>query len=573
MESHNRKRKWTSLKITAIYFLLGLLWVIFSELWLRSFLGEQREKLLYQLFQGIFFIAITAAILYFGLMYFFKKGTLLEQERSELLLKNQQLTNIINNVKASVIILDAHQEGFPIVDVNQACMNLTGYSREELIGKSCTIFQGKDSDPDAVRKCLEALEHGRTTTVEILNYRKDGSSFWNEIIYTPVFDDNGEIQYFIVLHYDVTERKQAERRLKESEQRYKSLFDRNPEFICAINSDGIITSANPAVENITGYKIHEVLQHHYRYFIAETDRERAMNYFYNAVKRSTQRANLKVVHKNGDLIDLEVVTVPIEIEGRLKGIYVITKDITEMQKAEEMLRSVEKLNVVSELAAGIAHEIRNPLTSLKGFVQLLRPSLENKKAHTYTNVMESELDRIDQIVTELLLLAKPQSTEFKEKNLRDLLEHVRTLMNTKAIMSNIEIVLNYRCETTCIYCVENQLKQVVINLLKNAIEAMPSGGEIELEAEDAGDDCIMIRVVDQGCGIPEENLPKLGEPFYTTKEQGTGLGLMISSKIIREHGGDMQFKSKKDEGTTVEITLPVSPQVPKNTGNKYQITS
>jgi PAS domain S-box-containing protein len=475
-------------------------------------------------------------------------------------------------VKASVIILDAHRAGFPIVDVNQACMDLTGYSREELIGKSCTIFQGKDSDPDAVRKCHEALERGRTTTVEILNYRKDGSSFWNEVMFNPVFDDEGEIQYFIILHNDITERKQVERRLKESKQRYKSLFEHNPEFICAIHSDGIITSANPAVENITGYKIHEVLHHHYQYFIAEADREKAINYFYRAVKRSTQRVNLKVIHKNGDLIDLEVVAVPIVIEGRLEGIYVITKDVTEMQKAEEMLRRVEKLNVVSELAAGIAHEIRNPLTSLKGFVQLLRPSLENKKAHTYTDVMLSELERIEQIVTELLLLAKPQSTEFKEKNLRDLLDHVCTLMNTKAIMSNTEIILDYRCETSCIYCEENQLKQVIINLLKNAIEAMPSGGEIRLEAEDAGDDCIVIRVVDQGCGIPEENLPKLGEPFYTTKEQGTGLGLMISSKIIREHGGDMQFKNNQGEGTTVEITLPVSPEVTKDPGNKYQIT-
>lgn len=355
---------------------------------------------------------------------------------------------------------------------------------------------------------------------------------------------------------DHTERNTYEQLVKESEQRYKSLFENNPDIVCSFDSTGRMIRANPAVEKITGYTIEEVVGKPYQEIMVNDLSGLLGEHIKFVFQGESRTGEVSIQHKDGHLIELEVIMVPIHVGEEVGGFYVIAKDLTDYRQAQEMLRKTEKLNVVGELAAGIAHEIRNPLTSLKGFIQLLQPSLTSKQE--YAEVMLSELNRIEQIVSELLLLAKPKSAEFQEGDLKTLLEHVRTLLNTKAIMSNTDIILNYHADTSRIYCEENQLKQVFINLVKNAIEAMPSGGEIHIEAEEVNSEHVLVRIIDEGEGIPEEHLKRLGEPFYTTKEQGTGLGLMISSNIIKDHSGTILFKNNEEAGATVEVTLPIA---------------
>lgn len=498
------------------------------------------------------------------------KSSLAEREQKALLERNHPLVSLVDDLGASIQVIDPYSPGFPFLYVNKGFTKITGYSVEEAIGCSHTLLQGGDTDPSDAEDIDHTIENQEIATIEILNYHRDGTPFWIELHMGPINDSNGEVLYYIGFQNDISKRKIAERQLKENEQRYQSLFHNNPELICSFDLDGKILSANPAVEAITGYCVDEVVKWNFDNFIIEEDRKKTYDYFLKVADGNPQKVELRIRHKNGEPVDLEVTGVPIIIDGKTVGVYAIAKDVTEYNTTQELLKRAEKLGVVGELAAGIAHEIRNPLTSLKGFIQLLRPDLERKKA--YTDVMLSEIERIEQIVTELLLLARPRDAEFKEKDLCQLLEHVRTLMSTKAIMSNIEIVLDYKCAVECIYCEENQLKQVLINLLKNAIEAMSSGGRINMEAVELTDEQVMIRVIDEGEGIPEESLLKLGEPFYTTKEQGTGLGLMISWKIIKEHGGTMEFKSPPNEGTTVEIILPVSPERPKHVDSTYQIS-
>lgn len=570
MEFRNRKGKWIPLKITLVYACVGILWMLFSDFWLDSSFKTEGAYEWIQSIKSILFIFLSSLAIYFCVKYFIEKNFRADLERTELLKINHQLTAVADHLKSSVLILYPDGEDAFVVFANRAFTKLTGYSFEEAEGKDFCFFQGEASSTEAIERCRRAIKTRNTAKVEFLSYRKDGSTFWNEMSINPIFDADGDIRFFVILQNDVTDRKLAERKLLESEQRYKSLFEHNPELVCSSNEEGIITSVNPAVKNITGYEIDEVMGKTCRDFIGDEDWKETRNFLRQALKGEPQKGQFRLRHKDGRQVELEAVVMPIVVDGQIVGMYTVAKDVTKYNKAQELLRKAEKLNVVGELAAGIAHEIRNPLTSLKGFVQLLRPSLTEKKA--YTDVMISELERIEQIVTELLLLAKPQTVQFEKKNLPQLLEHVRTLLNTKAIMSNIEILLDYQCETKQIYCEENQLKQVLINLLKNAIEAMPSGGEIMMEAENIDEDSVCIRVVDQGCGIPEHSLPKLGEPFYTTKQQGTGLGLMISGKIIREHGGTMEFLSRENEGTTVEIKLPISPPVPEEAERRYQIT-
>ncbi|KAA0547191.1 PAS domain S-box protein [Bacillus sp. BGMRC 2118] len=234
----------------------------------------------------------------------------------------------------------------------------------------------------------------------------------------------------------------------------------------------------------------------------------------------------------------------------------IIRDITERKKTQELLLNSEKLNIAGQLAASIAHEIRNPLTAIKGFLQLLE-SESNGKPY-YFEILTEEMNRIELILNELLLLAKPQALLLKQVDLRALIEQVCTLMDTQANLHNIEVEV--KCEQTVptfIQCNENQMKQILINFLKNAIEAMPNGGQVIITVNHSDEDCILLRIIDQGEGIPELRLKRIGEPFYTTKEKGTGLGLMVCRKIIEDHQGTLNISSRLNEGTTIEVILPL----------------
>jgi PAS domain S-box-containing protein len=237
------------------------------------------------------------------------------------------------------------------------------------------------------------------------------------------------------------------------------------------------------------------------------------------------------------------------------GISVYFVDITEEKASEEHLRRSDKLTAVGQLAAGVAHEIRNPLTALRGFVQLIQ-SASDEKHKAYTDIMLNELERIEFIISEFLVLAKPQVVTFHEHDLASLIRQTMTLVETQAIIHNVQIYTQFDSDIPLIKCEPNQLKQVFINVLKNAIEAMPHGGDINISLSRSDDQNILIRFTDQGSGISEERMTKLGEPFYTTKEKGTGLGLMVSYKIIGNHRGSISVHSQESKGTTFDILLP-----------------
>lgn len=246
----------------------------------------------------------------------------------------------------------------------------------------------------------------------------------------------------------------------------------------------------------------------------------------------------------------------IESVTRLSGqpvTQVIIRDISERKKNEELLINSEKLYVAGQLAAGIAHEIRNPLTSLKGFLQLIASGRSSKN---YYDIMKSELTRIESIVSELLMLSKPQIYELSHQDIRVLIADTVTLLEAQAILHDIVIEANLGDEPLWVHGVENQLKQVFINVIKNAIEVMLDGGSIEVACMRDEDGRIVVRIADRGPGIAEDQLAKIGQPFYTTKEKGTGLGLMVTYKIVDNHQGSVVVSSRIGEGTTFDILLP-----------------
>ncbi|CAG5086346.1 Sporulation kinase A [Thermobacillus xylanilyticus] len=258
------------------------------------------------------------------------------------------------------------------------------------------------------------------------------------------------------------------------------------------------------------------------------------------------------------ILQVEDLSAAVHLEEEIRR---LKRDADTLGRAEHMLQS-EKLAAAGQLAAGIAHEIRNPLTSLKGFLQLLKSgSSSAAKRDAYLTIMLEELGRIEQILGELLVLSRPSSVQYAKTRIAQLIRHVVLLLQPQAVMRGVEIAVRPISETAYIYCDENQIKQVLINIVKNGIEAMENGGTLSIEAA-ADQETAAIRIADQGIGIPPDKLDRLGSPFFTTKENGTGLGLTVCYRIIRNHGGRIEVESRQGEGTTFTLYLPVEGRPP-----------
>ncbi|WNB91059.1 ATP-binding protein [Bacillus sp. NEB1478] len=260
--------------------------------------------------------------------------------------------------------------------------------------------------------------------------------------------------------------------------------------------------------------------------------------------------------KDGSLYWVDVTIVPfLDKEGKAYQHISIQYDITEKKRTEEMLLKSEKLSLVGELAAGLAHEIRNPLTTVKGLVQILQTSTDEKR-ELYTDIILDEINRINLIVSEFMVLAKPHAVYFSKLNVTDILKTVMYLLEAEANLKNVVIVEHFSVEEVNVYGEKNQLTQVFINLFKNAMEALPHGGIIRVKTKRSGDN-VILSIEDNGVGMDEKQVNRIGEPFYTTKETGTGLGLMVSYRIIQNHKGRISVNSVINQGTTFNITLPI----------------
>lgn len=240
-------------------------------------------------------------------------------------------------------------------------------------------------------------------------------------------------------------------------------------------------------------------------------------------------------------------------DGSRKGLVVIGRDITALKETESMLRQSEKMSVIGELAAGIAHEIRNPLTTIKGFLQIGKDKTINLEPHI--GMLIDEIDRINTIVNELLIVSRPSEVIFSNKNINTIVKEVIQLLSTEASLQNIKLNLN-ELENFDTYCNDSKLKQVFINILKNAIESISTQGEVNITIFEKDQNYFAIKFEDNGCGIEESRLKHIGEPFYSVKEKGIGLGMTVSFSIIESHKGTINISSEVDKGTIVEVLLP-----------------
>lgn len=238
------------------------------------------------------------------------------------------------------------------------------------------------------------------------------------------------------------------------------------------------------------------------------------------------------------------------------------EDIFERTKLQQELQRAEKMNAIGQLAASVAHEIRNPMTVVKGFLQIFLAKNMSEEEHMYLKLMIEELNRAETIINDYLSLAKPDVGNLEVIDSRDMAEKVMDLMTSYAMMSkNISLHSEIK-EDLKVRGNKNELKQVLINILKNGIEAMSDGGKLSLTLERKGSFGVFV-IRDTGIGMTDEELSRLGTAFYSLKERGTGMGLMVCYQIIERMKGHIKVSSIKDEGTTFEIMVPLLTESPE----------
>jgi len=331
--------------------------------------------------------------------------------------------------------------------------------------------------------------------------------------------------------------------------------------ILTINSNQRITSFNRAAEKVMGYKLDEIYNKPIDMVFPDLMKAKHYSIIPDETSASYFRIEKTFKRKDGKELFLGFAASPMKEGGHI----IIFQDLTRLKEIEEQLRRVDRLRALGELAAGMAHEVRNPLTSISGSVQVLKKSLmlDTESQHLMNTVIR-EAERLNALITDFLLFAKP-ATKMTKIDLRDIINETVNIFKNSPESGNIDIQLKIE-DGLIVEGDSRQLKQVFWNLFINAGNAMPDNnrdkgqgrrGKIIVEATGREKD-VEATISDTGMGIPPENIERIFDPFFTTKDFGTGLGLAVVHRIIEGHNGKIEVKSKKGEGTSFKITLPVA---------------
>ncbi len=480
--------------------------------------------------------------------------TELKRKKEELRKIEEMQRLLTDNVLDLMISTNMQGE---ILYVSPSCQYILGYTGEEVMNQNCLSFIHVNDTKKAYRNRKKVLSTQENSRDCYRVRKKDGDYIWVESLCKPIIDpETKHVLEVVSVVRDISERMKVEEEERKREETFRNLIEYSPdavmiasgEDILFINETGarLLGAANK--EEILKMKILDLI--HPDFHEIASKRERIIKG--GAV---TDFLEYKLNRIDGTILIAEVKSLP-TIFNNKSAKHIIIRDITERKKTQELLLNSEKLNVAGQLAAGIAHEVRNPLTSIKGFLQLMKVQLDSSNK-TYFDIIQAEIDRIELILNELLVLAKPHELKVETVELITLIENVKTLIDTQAIINNIQIETIYNCKNVMINGDKNQLKQVFINILKNAIEAMPQGGGITIEVKEHSFNMVKLFFKDTGKGMPLHILKRVGEPFFTTKEGGTGLGIMISKQIIDHHDGTIHFWSDQ-QGTIIEVILPLA---------------
>jgi PAS domain S-box-containing protein len=476
----------------------------------------------------------------------------------QLVATDTNLRDIKAALDASTIVAITDPQG-KIIFVNDKFEEISKYKKEEIIGQNHRILNSGYHSKEFFKDLWRTIQSGKIWRGEIRNKAKDGAYYWVDTTIVPFLNKKGKPVQYIAIRSDISDRKRAEEHLKESIKDnidIKFALDQSS-IVAFTDSKGKITSVNDKFCEISKYSRDEIIGRDHNILNSGYHSKDFFKDLWKTIGTgNVWKGEIRNKAKDGTYYWVDTTIVPfINEKGMPYQFLAIRNDITERKKTEEVLHRQDKLAAVGQLAAGVAHEIRNPLTSMKGYAEFLQLDEKDPERMEFLSIILDEIDRVNTIVEDFMVLAKPKVVELEEKNVVPVIQNVVSLLEFEARKKNVRLTFDCNQEIIQIECDENRLKQVFLNFIKNGIEAMPNGGDLHVKTI-IHDNNVQISIQDTGVGISKEKLKKLGEPFFTTKEHGNGLGLMVSFKIIESHNGKVFVESEPNKGTTFNILLP-----------------
>jgi PAS domain S-box-containing protein len=484
----------------------------------------------------------------------------------------RDITALRKNEARFTELFETLQEGIYIavpdgtlLDVNPALVRMLGYdSKEELLSKRVPeVFTSH-----AERKSLVAeverqpAPQGR----EITLLRKDGSSIFCLNTTSAVRDTSGRVIRYQGSLMDITARRQMERQLHKEQEFARRLIDSFPDLILVVDSSSHYTFISPRCEEVLGYKLSEVENAEFGGRTHAEDLPILLAVFRDilAGRQTFGSLEARVRHKSGDWRRIRFNFSPLADEtGKIEGVVLSGRDVTELKRLEEQLIQAEKLAAMGQMLAGVAHELNNPLTAILGVTELLREGPTDQEAtKRQLEITHRQARRAARIVQNLLEFSRPASPQKKSVDLNSIVDRTLQLHEHSLRRNNVEVDFRPQPGFPGVIADANQLIQVFLNLVTNAEQAIREvreSGRIQIRFTRLGSR-IAVTFQDDGVGIRPDTVPRLFDPFYTTKRPGggTGLGLSICLSIVREHGGTIEAEALPAGGSAFTVYLPVA---------------
>jgi len=376
------------------------------------------------------------------------------------------------------------------------------------------------------------------------------------LVYTAPITREGRTVGLRGIAIDITERKRLEQKLRESEDRFRGIAERSIDGIFELDLEGRVTYVSPSVEPALGYKPEEVVGTRMERYLAESEIPKiAANMA--ALMEGTNVLGLQgeMLRKDGSRVPAELNASPIFRDGKIVGVQGIVRDITERRVLEEALLKSQRMAAIGELAAMVGHDLRNPLAGITGATYYVKKKLgpkTNKKEREMLQLIEQEIGHADKIINDLLEYSREIRLELTQTEAKSITEDA---LKSMKIPKRIR-VLNSAKQTPRIELDANQMRRVLVNLIRNAVDAMPRGGTLRITSRESNDNLELI-IADTGEGMTSETLERLWSPLYTTKSKGIGLGLPTAKRLVEAHGGSITAETKPSKGSTFTVTLPL----------------
>jgi two-component system cell cycle sensor histidine kinase/response regulator CckA len=532
---------------------------------------------------------------------------LAERDRDRLLAAEQEAREELERALAAQrqseerfrTIVEATQEWVWATDVdgvhtysNPAVEAILGYSPEEIVGMAQELMHPQDrADVQAVRR--ERIARAEGWKGRIMRWRhRDGSWRYLESNAAPIVGPDGEVQGLIGSDRDVTERILAEeermrllaaerdarasaedalRALDESAARYRQLFENARDSILVIGPDGRLVAANDAALRLTGYGRDELVGMDVMALVAPTSVEKAREQFQLKLSGAVAHTSYEVhlLRKDGRTVPVEIHSWVIEEAGKPVAVHGIVRDVTERHELEEQLRHAQKMDALGRLAGGISHDFNNLLTAMSGYCEFLLAGLDERDPLRHdAEEIRKAAERAAGLTRQLLAFSRRQVLEPHIVDLNAVITETERLLR-RLIGEQIELGVHLSRELGHVRTDPGQIEQVIVNLAVNARDAMPHGGQLTIETFNvdvgAGEvsrarvpagSYVALAVADTGVGMDGDTQSHLYEPFFTTKEDGTGLGLATVYGIVRQSGGTVVVDSELDQGSRFTVYLP-----------------